>query len=1259
MKPYCKIKAVILWTSFWLLVSFASNANIAFVENDKQWPEKVQYMAEIPGGRLWVEQNTLTYVFVNPEDLHEYHHNRLDDVTANLHAVKLHFKNANPNAKLTASKPFKTIYNFYYGNDPDLWSTNLRGFQRLYWKDIYPNIDLEILGNDDFIKYNFIVRPGGNPDDILMEYEGQDELYLSDEGHLKVVTSIFTFEEKAPYVFQENHPKDGSDLNEVKSKFKVDGQKVSFKVRRYDKNQNLIIDPEVIFATYSGSNSDNWGYTATYDDEEHAYSGGTVYGPSFPVTAGAYKETWSGGSNDEELLPGNRSRDVGILKFSADGSELLYASYLGGRRNEQPHSMVVDDNGNLYVLGTTNSTDFPVSTTAFQRQNGGTFDMFITKFSADGSRLLSSTYLGGSAYDGLNGFMDPTLQMAYRNHFPTGHNYGDMFRGEIIHRDGFIYVGTSIQSLDLSLAPYNKLNRPFQGDQQSGLVLKMHDHLGTLDWAAFIGGSKADAVFGIDLDRSGNVIAVGGTNSSDFPVTENAFQGSFQGGETDGFVTKISADGDRILSSSYFGTSDYDQVYFVETDAADHVYLLTQTLGWMPPRNVAASYGNHGLLIAKMTPDFSDVLFNGYLGKTHEEDTKRSPISPSAFMVDICENIYVSGWGGRTNDRSRAQGGNVFNLPITGNAIQQQTDGADFYLALFEKNMHNLYFASYFGGNRSAEHVDGGTSRFDRNGIVYQALCGGCWGNSDFPTTEGAWSERNPSNLCNNAYFKIKMELTNSPPEVDDQFYEVNVLDTLRFEFDVKDPNYGDSVYLRMSNHLSNRVQNELTMQPMKGPEEFTVSGSWVPVCEDLKENEPDTFEIRIWATDNGCGGAKSSVANITIVVHPLPMLDAPDLFCALGNNENNLEINWRDPFGENAYAFKKMHMMKYKEGESIENAEKLGTIKDPNQRKFVDESIDWWENNLEDFCYYIEVENHCGHKAISEEHFCLSNRFDTVPDAVTMRNVTVEDNEFLAIHWDSYEKNDFFQYVIYRKPKDRPDEEEQIITLFNEKDTAWFYDKMVNVHEKAYCYEIELRNSCGAKSERSKPMCSIHLSGESIPFQHHLNWNPFHSWPNEVKQYHLMRRDPVVDLDGEAVFSGKGQNFEDTALNYDVGIYHYKVVAEENKNGSNRDPQESISNEVELIQSPHLHIPNAFTPNSDGVNDEWWPVPAFVKDYKLSIYNRWGEKLFETTDKNQGWDGEASKPYRKLDNVVIYMITYTGWDGSIHYEKGNVTLLK
>jgi gliding motility-associated-like protein len=287
-----------------------------------------------------------------------------------------------------------------------------------------------------------------------------------------------------------------------------------------------------------------------------------------------------------------------------------------------------------------------------------------------------------------------------------------------------------------------------------------------------LGGSHDDAIYSIDNDQNNDVYVTGGTVSSNFPVTPNAAQTAFNGGSGDGFLSHIKSDGTALLGSTYFGSSAYDQSYFVRTDKDDGVYIFGQTRATGSALMVNASYGtpNSGQFLAKFPYTLDTLSWSTVFGTGNGQPN----ISPTSFMVDQCKRLYVSGWG-RIWGNSVYQGvfypwGAVFgtkNMQITPDAIQSVTDGQDFYVAVFGQDASSLEYGTYFGevhynacGNSGRDHVDGGTSRFDPFGNIIQSVCASCGACQQFPTfpDPGVWSVNNNSSNCNNAVFKIQLK---------------------------------------------------------------------------------------------------------------------------------------------------------------------------------------------------------------------------------------------------------------------------------------------------------------------------------------------------------------------------------------------------------------------------------------------------------------------------------------------------------------------
>ena len=245
----------------------------------------------------------------------------------------------------------------------------------------------------------------------------------------------------------------------------------------------------------------------------------------------------------------------------------------------------------------------------------------------------------------------------------------------------------------------------------------------------------------------------GGTSSTNFPITAGVYQ-PINLGNVDGWIAKIKNDGSVIESSTFTGTTNFDQVYFVDLNNQGEVYVYGQTNGNFPVTPGVYRNLNSGQFVQKFSGDLTTLIFSTVFGS----GIGIPNISPTAFLVNECNNLYMSGWGGTVNSSRGFWQSSTNNMPVTPDALQKTTRGSDFYFMVLTGDAEELLYASYLGGSQSATHVDGGTSRFDRKGIVYHAVCAGCGGGfDDFPTTSGAWSRTNNSGNCNNAAFKFDL----------------------------------------------------------------------------------------------------------------------------------------------------------------------------------------------------------------------------------------------------------------------------------------------------------------------------------------------------------------------------------------------------------------------------------------------------------------------------------------------------------------------
>lgn len=759
------------------------NPGLRFTENLGQLDKQVKYNVVMNSGNIFFEDNRVVYFLYDYNKFKEYHYGgagKYIDKSIRGHAYHVEFLNGNTMAIKTASDMVPFYENFFLGNDKSKWKSNVHSYKRILYKDIYNGIDYEAVTDERRLKYNYYIKPGANYKDIRLKYKGVEKLKV-ENGELIIQTSFSEIKEDKPYAYQNIN----GSIIPIPCKYVLNGSIVSFELlTAFDPKYELIIDPTLVFAAQSGSTADNFGMTATYDSDGNLYSGGTVFDIGYPYITGSYSNVFNG-----PVISGNT--DLVISKYNSGGTNMLYSTYLGGSGSEIVTSLIVDINNNLCLYGSTGSSNFPMLANSYDNTfNGGTYlsfefngttftngtDIFISKFNSGGTNLLASTYIGGSDNDGVNHTNSiVTYTSVYQAQTCSGpvfiptvtehkadslqYNYGDQYRGEIqLDKLGNIYIVSSTRSSNFptsATAFDNSL-----GGKQDAVIVKFNSSLSTLGWSSYLGGSENDAGYGIIVTDSLFTYVTGGTYSTDFPTTPGCYNTAYNGGKADGYIVKINPAGSSILKGTYIGTLDYDQSYCIQKDKIGNIYVFGQSLGNMPV--VGPVYSNAGS--HQFISRFDNQLNNLNMSTVVGSGLPIIDISPSAFSVDNCGNIYLSGWGGNL-----ITGPAMSGMPTTTNAIYPTIpNGFDFYLLALSQNAGSLLYATYFGGNCSKEHVDGGTSRFDPAGIVYQSVCAGCGGQDDFPVPAGKWPcgpfvtcppGPNMSGNCNNGVFKIDFDI--------------------------------------------------------------------------------------------------------------------------------------------------------------------------------------------------------------------------------------------------------------------------------------------------------------------------------------------------------------------------------------------------------------------------------------------------------------------------------------------------------------------
>jgi hypothetical protein len=545
--------------------------------------------------------------------------------------VWLELRGANPSPSLTGLDPLPGRSNYFIGNDPAKWHTNIPQYSRLRYRDIYPGIDWEHYGDQGQLEHDFIVAPHADPANIRLAIRGTDSLRLDSDGDLLLGKSRGEIRLQKPVLYQ--YP--NGRRRTVPGDYDLTSEgEVRFRVGPYNQDLALVIDPVVSWATYLGGPTQDTGYGIATDGLGNTFVTGATEIGGFPT------------SNPAQPNPGG-STDVFVSKLNRNGSALLYSTYLGGSGTDSGASLAVDASGCAYVVGSTASTNFPVRN-AFQWSLGGGSDAFIVKLSSEGNVLLYSSYLGGSDGDGASGIG--------------------------VDRRGRAWIAGPTTSPDLPTV------RPLQASiggsgpmRRDAFVALVAADGSDLLYSTYIGGSDLDYASSLAVDSAGCPYVTGFTSSTDFPVA-NAFRRSNAGAQ-DAFVTKLKDDGSALVYSTYLGAANGDWARAIAVDAAGNAYVAGETSsGSFPMVNPFQGWmrGAPDGFVAKLNPEGSSLVYSTFLGGLDSDYAR-------AIAIDAEGNAFVAG---ETTSADFPGAGTVGN---TGSAfiVQLGADGRSLASALF------------------------------------------------------------------------------------------------------------------------------------------------------------------------------------------------------------------------------------------------------------------------------------------------------------------------------------------------------------------------------------------------------------------------------------------------------------------------------------------------------------------------------------------------------------------------------------------------
>lgn len=1185
-----KILFITLFSMF--AFCFTASAQMEFVENKGQWNKQVDYKGDFSTGSFYLENNGFTVLMHHPDDvkhISELSHGKLAGVNEPFNfrsfAYKVKFVGGAINPKQIPDKVINSYNNYYVGNDKGSWASDCKIYQAVTYKNIYPNIDVRYYSEGAKLKYDFIVYPGGNPDLIAINYAGP-KLSLKNK-ELIISTSVGEVKELSPYSYQATQ----NGQTEVKCDYVLRDNIVTFKVKKYDPKSILVIDPSIIFSSFTGSTADNWGYTATPGPDGSFFAAGIVFiapGTSYPVSAGAFQTEFGGGVFEDQL----GGYDIAIFKFSPNGTNRIYATYLGGSGNEQPHSMITDSDGNLIVAGRTSSSNYPITTGVIG--SGGNIDIVITKFNSTGTSLIGSVKIGGSDDDGVN------IRPKYRGRLGREGlrlNYGDDARSEVIlDKNKNIILASVTQSRNFPVQG-SSIQNNFGGGLQDGVILKFNPNLSSLIFSTFFGGSGDDACFVAGINPLNDELYIGGgTTSTDLPGNKTGvLQPTYQGGPADGFITAVSSDGSGILKTTYQGTNGTDIVYGLKFDKHGFPYTMGTTSGSWPIQNAAFSQTGGKQFITKLKQDLSGYVYSTVFG-TNSPDPN---ISPVAFLVDRCENVYVSGWGGGLNNVQGYNAGSTMGLseidPLNG---IPPPDGADFYFFVLKKDATAQLFGSHFGQNGGlGDHVDGGTSRFDENGVIYMAICANCGRDVVFPTTPGSWATSNGSSACNQAAIKIELDFAGIGSGIQTSINSVIGSTKGCVPIKVK---FTDTLQMGQTFYWSFGDGSFDTTTTFSVNHDYLQVGSYNVrlIAEDsLSCNVRDTAYVTIFA------GNKKAMPDFTF---------HKTLPCeSMGMVFTNTSTSSSGTFGPKSFVWD------YGDGSPLDtasfNSPRTHIYPGPGTYFVTLKAIDsLFCNTPVDTVKRISLNSTVKAIFSTPSMGCL-------PYTAIFKNESVAGTDFI---WD-----------------------------FGDGTTSTEYEP-VHLYSNPGSYNVRLiakdTNTCNKVDTSAYFTIKLYSSPKAII----SSWQPNPPIPNT----------PVRFTNGSLGATNYLWNFGDgdrsTATEplhqyNESGTFRTELIAF-NAAGC---PDTAIAN-VNVIITPLLDVPNAFTPGKFGENSVINVKGFGIQKIEWKIYNRWGQLVFETDNRKSGWDGTFKGKAQPMD-VYVYTLNVEFFDGNKVIKTGDITLIR
>lgn len=677
-----------------------SNLPLSFEANVGQTDSKVQFISRGSGYTLFLTaaEAVLTLhsgarALRNEKKFgRRFEQERVLKSSRHTAVVRMKLVGSNSDARAAGSQQLSGVANYFVGRNAGRWHTGVPLYSSVQFSEVFPAIDLVYYGKQKQLEYDFVVKPGADPETISLGFEGAKNVSVDASGNVAMTTALGVMKLNKPLVYQTHQ----GQRKAVDGEFVLRSPNViGVHVKDYDRTQPLIIDPVLSYSTYLGGSDDDGVYDLAVDPQGNTYVTGWTDSDDFPIQGNSITATPSG------------TYVSFVAEINPTGTALVYSTYLGGTGGDFGDGIALDQNGYVYLTGDTSSTDFPVtSSNAFQTAlgSGAGGNAYVSKLSPDGQTLLYSTYLGGGGFDGGYDIAVDANQNAYL--------------------DGLTTSGSPQPFPTTANAFQTVLNSP-NGNGFVARIDTTQSGANSLVYSTYFGGSISipddwDQACGIAVDSNHNVYLTGMASSSDFPITSTAYETSVnENGSV--FLAEINTASygaaGLVYSTILGGTEASGQGSSVALDSAGKAYITGGVSGNFP----TTTSGAGTVLVAKLDTTQSQaasLVYSRLLGGSSDSFSYR-------VKVDANGDAYVSGWTWSTD------------FPVTADAVQATlgSSGQDSFVAELSPDASTVLFGTYFGGSGGSDAFAPGLV-VDQDGNIYIA---GAAPSGDMQTTPGAF----------------------------------------------------------------------------------------------------------------------------------------------------------------------------------------------------------------------------------------------------------------------------------------------------------------------------------------------------------------------------------------------------------------------------------------------------------------------------------------------------------------------------------------